>query len=38
VYGWMSDAMRRVSEHVSIGSAARHGKSLGTYFVLCRED
>ena len=26
-----------VSEHVTIGSAARQGKDLGSWFVLCRE-
>jgi hypothetical protein len=38
VYGFMVDTLRRVSEHVTIGSAARHGKPLGSWFVLCRED
>jgi len=38
VYGGMVDTLRRVSEHVSIGSAARGGKDLGSWFVLCRED
>jgi len=37
VYGFMVDRLRRVSEHVSIGSAARHGRELGSWFVLCRE-
>lgn len=37
VYGFMLDTLRRVSEHVTIGSAARHGKDLGSWFVLCRE-
>ena len=37
VYGNMVDTLRRVSEHVSIGSAARGGKDLGSWFVLCRE-
>ncbi len=37
VYGFMIDTLRRVSEHVSIGSAARNGKDLGSWFVLCRE-
>jgi len=37
VYGFMIDTVRRVSEHVSIGSAARKGKDLGSWFVLCRE-
>ena len=38
VYGFMVDTLRRVSEHVTIGSAARNGKALGSWFVLCRED
>jgi hypothetical protein len=37
VYGFMVDTLRRVSEHVTIGSAARHGRDLGSWFVLCRE-
>lgn len=37
VFGGMIDNLRRVSSHVYIGSAARHGKPLGAYFVLCRE-
>jgi len=37
VYGFMVDTLRRVSEHVSIGSAARKGKDMGSWFVLCRE-
>ncbi|MHC4165095.1 MAG: hypothetical protein ACYSUM_23525 [Planctomycetota bacterium] len=38
VYGFMVDTLRRVSEHVTIGSAARRGKDIGSWFVLCRED
>ena len=38
VYGFMVDTLRRVSEHVTIGSAARHGKNMDNWFVLCRED
>ncbi len=38
VYGFMVDTLRRVSEHVTIGSAARHGKPIGAYFVLCRQE
>ncbi len=38
VYGGMVDTLRGVSEHVTIGSAARHGKDLGSWFLLCRED
>ncbi|HPG24339.1 MAG TPA: hypothetical protein PLW10_01790 [Myxococcota bacterium] len=37
VYGFMVDRLRRVSEHVTIGSAARNGRDLGSYFVLARE-
>lgn len=37
VYGYMLDTLRRVSQHVSIGSAARRGRDLGSWFVLCRE-
>lgn len=37
VYGFMVDTVRGVSEHVSIGSAARKGKDLGSWFALCRE-
>ncbi|MBW2272766.1 MAG: hypothetical protein JRG96_05815 [Deltaproteobacteria bacterium] len=37
VYGFMVDTLRRVSEHVTIGSAARHGKDTGNWFVLCRQ-
>jgi hypothetical protein len=37
VYGHMVDRLRRVSEHVTIGSAARHGRELGSWFLLCRE-
>jgi len=38
IYGFMVDTMRRVSTHVSIGSAARNGKDLHSWFVLCREE
>jgi hypothetical protein len=38
VYGNMLDTLRRVSEHVTVGSAARHGRNLDSWFVLCRED
>ncbi len=37
VYGYLTDALRGVSQHVTIGFPARHGEPLGTYFVLCRE-
>jgi hypothetical protein len=36
VYGFMVDRLRRVSEHVTIGSAARKGREMGSYFVLSR--
>lgn len=38
VYAFMVDTLRRVSEHVTIGSAARFGKPFGAYFVLCRQE
>jgi len=37
VYGFMIDTLRGVSDHVTIGSAARRGKDLGSWFILCRE-
>ena len=37
VYGFMVDRLRRISEHVTIGSAARNGKDLGSWFLLTRE-
>jgi hypothetical protein len=37
VYRNMVDYLRRVSQHVLIGSATRDGKELGNYFLLCRE-
>lgn len=37
IYGFMIDTLRRVSEHVTIGSAARAGKDMGSWFVLSRE-
>lgn len=37
VYGFMIDTLRRVSEHVTIGSAARRGKPLGSWFLLAQE-
>jgi hypothetical protein len=37
IYGFMIDRMRRVSEHVTIGRANRHGKEFGAWFILCRE-
>jgi hypothetical protein len=38
VYGFMVDTLRRVSEHVTIGSAARRGRDIGSWFILVRED
>jgi hypothetical protein len=38
IYGFMVDRLRRVSEHVTIGSAARKGREMGSYFVLSRLD
>lgn len=37
VYGFMVDTLRRVSEHVTIGSAARAGRDMGSFFLLTRE-
>lgn len=37
VYRDMVDYLRRVSEHVLIGRATRHGAELPNYFILCRE-
>lgn len=37
VYGYMVDTLRRVSEHVTIGSAAKKGRDIGSWFALCRE-
>lgn len=37
VYNKMHDFMRRVSKHVSIGSAFKKGKSIDSYFLLCRQ-
>ena len=36
VYGFMVDRLRRVSDHVTIGSASRDGRDLGSWFVLTR--
>jgi hypothetical protein len=38
VYGFLLDTLRGVSDHVTIGSAARNGKDLGNWFALCRDD
>jgi hypothetical protein len=38
VYGFMVDRLRRVSEHVTIGSATRGDRELGSWFVLTRHD
>ena len=37
VYNKMHDFMRRVSDHVSIGSAFKKGQSIDSYFLLCRQ-
>lgn len=37
VYRDMVDLLRRVSRHVLIGRATRHGAALPNYFLLCRE-
>jgi len=38
VFGFLCDTLRGVSDHVTIGSAARKGRDLGSWFALCRED
>ncbi|MET0391064.1 MAG: hypothetical protein ABW321_34145 [Polyangiales bacterium] len=38
VFGAMVDTLRRVSTHVTIGRAARKGKAVDAWFVLCRDD
>jgi len=38
VFGFLLDTLRGVSDHVTIGSAARRGRDLGSWFALCRED
>ena len=38
VYGNMVDYMRKVSTHVSIGRATRHGKYMDAWFTLVRKD
>jgi hypothetical protein len=37
VYAGMLDYMRRVAGDVFIGSAVRHGREMGSYFLLVRE-
>ncbi len=37
VYGFMIDTLRGVSQHVTVGSAARKDRDLGSWFLLCRE-
>jgi len=37
VYGYMIDTLRGVSRHVTVGSAARKGRDLGSWFLLCHE-
>ena len=38
VWAGMTDVLRRVSDHVTIGAAYKNGKPMGQYFALCRED
>lgn len=38
VYAYMQDYLRRVSDHVTIGRAYRHGKESPNYFILCRAE
>jgi hypothetical protein len=35
--GGMIDTLRRVSKHVSIGAAHKHGHAPSAYFALCRQ-
>ncbi|RME45112.1 MAG: hypothetical protein D6795_17020 [Deltaproteobacteria bacterium] len=37
VYGFMHDFLRKVSTHVTIGRAYKHGKVTNNFFLLCRE-
>lgn len=37
VYGWCHDYLRRVSDDVTIGAAYKWGRSVGSWFVLCRD-
>lgn len=37
VYHEMQDVLRGVSEHVTIGRATKHGKSMNAWFALCRD-
>ena len=37
VFRDMVDYLRRVSQHVMIGRATRHGAELPSYFLLCRD-
>lgn len=36
VYGFMVDTLRKVSEHVAIGRANKHGKDMSAWFIVCR--
>ena len=38
IYFQTRDFMRRVSHHVSIGTAYKNEQALNVYFILCRED
>ena len=38
IYNGTSDTMRGVSKHVSVGRAARAGKWMANWFVLCRRE
>ena len=38
VYCNMIDRLRRISGHVTIGRAIKHGKETENYFLLCRQD
>jgi len=38
IYNGTRDTMRGVSRHVSVGRAARAGKDMDNWFVLCRQE
>ncbi|MEL6341979.1 MAG: hypothetical protein AAFV53_02525 [Myxococcota bacterium] len=38
VYGHMTDRMRRVSAHCTIGAAFKNGKAMNSWFMLVREE
>jgi hypothetical protein len=38
IYAGMTDVMRGISKHVTIGRALKGGQFMDAYFVLCRDD